>query len=186
MAALKDYPGLLGILLVAHLLLSKREPVFPRHVCNTDPRGTTAFGTSLIRGFLMIVGECTWFWCQILSWSSSARYLFLFCIPRSWTWGRGCVHWMCDSQNLPQHARLLCLVTAVRLALKAVSPPHLPPSALLTHSMWSFLCVVRIIVHQNVFIWDTKMQNCWDIKHFPISYNTATMYKRSDDKCAHI
>lgn len=26
----------------------------------------------------------------------------------------------------------------------------------------------------------------WDIKHFPISYNTATMYKRSDDKCAHI
>lgn len=29
------------------------------------------------------------------------------------------------------------------------------------------------------------MQNCRDIKHFPISYNTATMYKISDN-CAHI
>lgn len=128
------------------------------------------------------LGEWTQFWCK-------SCYGQVQLLPVCLDPGQGCtacvIHRGCLSMPAGRVWWLGCKACS-GLGVSSWPPcPH--PAAPLTHSTWSFLCTAKVIVNQKLFfIWDTKMQNCWDIKHFPISYNTATMYKRSDDQCAHI
>ena len=164
---------------VGGLLVSKWEPVFCRHVCVHSSLGTMAFTSFRISLWLW---ENEQFWCK--SWYGQVQVL-----PVSiWTWGKGALHaWFTEAASARLLVGLVTWLWRLFWTWGLPWPPCPHPAAPLTHSTWFFLCTAKVIVHQNVFfIWDTKMQNCWDIKHFPISYNTATMYKRSDDKCAHI
>lgn len=122
--------------------------------------GNYVFIMTFTVSFLKTVEEGTWFWCkscqgQVQLVPVSSLY------PRVLDLGQGGASF----QILPH-------------------PPPVTVAILTLRSLFS-LHSKNHNTSKCFFIWDTKMQNCWDIKHFPISYNTATMYKRSD-KCAHI
>lgn len=106
---------------MAHLLVSKREPVFCRHVCVHSSLGTKAFARALTWDFLMTVGEWTQFWCK-------SCYGRVQPLPASvGTRGKGALHvWFMEA------ASACPLVVsgdlAVKLALDTGSPPGpLPP-----------------------------------------------------------
>lgn len=75
-----------------------------------------------------------------------SQYLFLSCLPWSWTWGRG----------LAVPCSVRCEVWPTGGVSSQIRPQPRAAVALPTHRVGSFLCIARIIVHQNGFLFETQ------------------------------